>query len=94
MVQNQAVRATVSLINPATRNGFLHVTTDDGDKGWVFAQNVEIQDEGDANEGGGVEDEILSLRNVLAVAFRFAGIEREVILTPDREQAWLLLSHP
>src|SRR6266478_9889985 len=34
------------------------------------------------------------LVNVLAVAFRLAGIEREVIFTPDHEQAWLLLAHP
>jgi hypothetical protein len=52
--------ATVTLINPAARNGFLHVTTEDGDKGWVFARNVQVQDEGDANEGGGVEDDIVA----------------------------------
>jgi hypothetical protein len=43
--------ATLALINPAARNGFLHVTTDDGDKGWVYAKNVEVSDEGDAGEG-------------------------------------------
>jgi hypothetical protein len=43
--------ATLTLINPASRNGFLHVTTDGGDKGWVYAKNVEVSDEGDAEEG-------------------------------------------
>jgi uncharacterized protein YgiM (DUF1202 family) len=52
--------ATVTLINPAARNGFLHVTTKDGDKGWVFAKNVEVQDEGDASEGSAVEDDIIA----------------------------------
>jgi uncharacterized protein YgiM (DUF1202 family) len=33
--------ATLALINPAVRNGFLHVTTEDGNKGWVWAKNVE-----------------------------------------------------
>ena len=42
----------------------------------------------------GVENVNFSVRNVLAVAFRLAGIEREVILTPDHEQARLLLAHP
>jgi uncharacterized protein YgiM (DUF1202 family) len=52
--------ATLTLINPAARNGFLHVITQNGDKGWVFANNVAVQDEGDANEGNGVEDDLVS----------------------------------
>lgn len=52
-------KAKLTLINPATRNGFLHVQTEDGDKGWVYAKNVEVSDEEDANEAGGapVEDD-------------------------------------
>ena len=53
--------ATLTLINPAARNGFLHVTTDDGDKGWVYAKNVEVSDEEDAGEGGApVEDDTIA----------------------------------
>ena len=52
--------ATLTLINPASRNGFLHVKTKDGNKGWVFAQRVEVQDEGDADEDTGVEDDIVA----------------------------------
>ncbi len=48
------------LINPALRNGFLHVQTDDGDKGWVWARNVAISDEEDAGEGGAVEDDLIN----------------------------------
>jgi uncharacterized protein YgiM (DUF1202 family) len=28
-------KAKLTLVNPAARNGFLHVQTEDGDKGWV-----------------------------------------------------------
>src|ERR1700688_898193 len=42
----------------------------------------------------GVENMNFSVRNVLAVAFRFAGFEREVVLTPDDQQARLFLAHP
>ena len=42
--------ATLTLISPATRNGFLHVKTEDGDQGWVFAKNVEVFDDEDAGE--------------------------------------------
>jgi hypothetical protein len=53
--------ATLTLINPATRNGFLHVQTEDGDKGWVWAKNVEISDEEDAGEAGAVvEDDTIA----------------------------------
>jgi len=44
--------ASLTLINPAARNGFLRVQTEDGDKGWVYAKNVEVSDEEDAGEGG------------------------------------------
>jgi hypothetical protein len=54
-------KAKLTLINPAARNGFLHVQTEDGDKGWVYAKNVEVSDEEDAAEAGGpVEDESIS----------------------------------
>jgi hypothetical protein len=53
--------ATLTLINPAARNGFLHVQTEDGDKGWVWAQNVEVSDEEDAGEAGAVvEDDTIA----------------------------------
>src|ERR1700733_8850778 len=53
--------ATLTLINPAARNGFLHVTTDDGGKGWVYAKNVEVSDEEDAGEGSApVEDDTIA----------------------------------
>src|ERR1700693_2921174 len=42
----------------------------------------------------GIENVNFSLRNVLAVAFRFAGIERQIILAPDDQQTRLLLAHP
>lgn len=51
--------ASLTLISPATRNGFLHVKTEGGDKGWVWANNVEVSDEQDAGEGGGPADDDL-----------------------------------
>src|ERR1700722_3220815 len=42
----------------------------------------------------GVENVNFCLRNVLAVAFWFAGIEREIVLTPDHQQPRLFLAHP
>ena len=42
--------ATLTLITPALRNGYLHVKTEAGNKGWVWKRNVEVQDEGDADE--------------------------------------------
>lgn len=53
--------ATLTLINPAVRNGFLHVQTEDGDKGWVWAKNVNVSDEEDAGESGTiVEDDTIA----------------------------------
>jgi hypothetical protein len=53
--------ATLTLINPAARNGFLHVQTEDGDKGWVWAKNVAVSDEEDAGEGVAVvEDDTIA----------------------------------
>jgi len=53
--------ATLTLINPAARNGFLHVTAEDGAKGWVYSKNAEVSDEGDAVEGNApVEDDIIA----------------------------------
>lgn len=53
--------AKLTLINPAARNGFLRVTTDDGDKGWVYAKTVEVSDEEDAGEGSApVEDDTIA----------------------------------
>lgn len=51
--------ATLTLISPATRNGFLHVKTEEGDKGWVLANRVEVSDEQDAGESGGPADDDL-----------------------------------
>jgi len=52
---------TLTLINPAARNGFLHVQTEDGDKGWVWAKNVQVSDEEDAGEAGAVvEDDTIA----------------------------------
>lgn len=48
--------ATLTLISPTTRNGFLHVKTEEGDNGWVWANNVEVSDEGDAGDGSGPAD--------------------------------------
>src|SRR5450755_2016507 len=51
-------KAKLTLINLAARNGFLHVQTEDGDKGWVYAKNVDVSDEEDAAEAASsVEDE-------------------------------------
>src|SRR6266851_3498686 len=41
-----------------------------------------------------VENVNFSVRYILAIALRFAGIEREVILAPDHQQARLLGAHP
>lgn len=52
--------ATVTLINPAARNGFLQVTTEDGSKGWA-AKYIEVSDEEDAGEGGApAENDIIA----------------------------------
>src|SRR5580704_16346 len=41
-----------------------------------------------------IENVNSSVRHVLAVAFRFAEVEREIMLAPDHQQARLLLAHP
>jgi Bacterial SH3 domain len=52
----------LTLINPAPRNGFLHVQTEDNGKGWVWANNVAVSDEEDAGEGGTapVENDVIA----------------------------------
>src|SRR5205085_3810734 len=40
------------------------------------------------------EDVDFRLRHILTVAFRFAEVEREVVLPPNHEKARLLLPHP
>lgn len=53
--------ATLTLINPSLRNGYLHVKTEAGDKGWAWKKNVEVQDEGDAEEGAArTEDDVVA----------------------------------
>src|SRR5258708_5519780 len=42
----------------------------------------------------GFENVDLSGWHIFAIPLRFAKVEREVILTPDHEQAGLLLAHP
>src|SRR5580658_6137608 len=42
----------------------------------------------------GVENVNLSARYIVAVALGLPGIKREVILSPDHQQARLLLTHP
>src|SRR6516164_3409454 len=42
---------TLDLVSLAVRNGFRHVITKDGQKGWVWSNNVQVQDEGDSSEG-------------------------------------------
>jgi hypothetical protein len=41
---------TLTLVKPASKAGFLHVTTPDGDTGWVWAKSVQVQDDGDSEE--------------------------------------------
>jgi hypothetical protein len=36
----------------------------------------------------------LGIRHVLAIAFRLAGVERILVLSPDHEQPWLPFAHP
>ncbi len=43
---------TLDLVSLAVRNGFRHVVTKDGQKGWVWSNNVQVQDEGDSSEAG------------------------------------------
>ena len=42
----------------------------------------------------GIEHVHFRLRHVLAITFRFAGIEREIVLAPDDEKLRLCLLHP
>src|SRR5712691_9672949 len=49
----------LKLVSLAVRNGYRHVVTDDGAKGWVWANNVEVQDRGDTNEGTGGDTGLL-----------------------------------
>src|SRR5437870_2052771 len=42
----------------------------------------------------GIENVNFGLRYVLAIAFRLAGIEREIVLAPDDENLRLRLLHP
>ncbi len=50
----------LKLVSLAVRNGYRHVVTDAGDKGWVWANNVAVQDAGDTNEGTGADAGLLS----------------------------------
>ena len=43
----------LKLVSFAVRNGYRHVVTDEGEKGWVWTHNVEVQDHGDTNEDTG-----------------------------------------
>jgi hypothetical protein len=49
----------LKLVSFAVRNGYRHVVTDDGNKGWVWANNVEVQDEADTNEDTGGDSDLL-----------------------------------
>jgi uncharacterized protein YgiM (DUF1202 family) len=42
--------ATLTLVKPASKDGFLHVTTADGQTGWVWAKFIEVQDDGDSED--------------------------------------------
>ena len=50
---------TLKLVSHAVRNGFRHVATTDGEKGWVWSNNVDVQDEGDATEGSGTDSSLV-----------------------------------
>ena len=50
----------LTLVSFAVRNGYRHVVTDGGTQGWVWSNNVEVQDQGDANEGTGGDTGLLS----------------------------------
>src|SRR5271157_3606530 len=41
-----------------------------------------------------IDDVYFCLWHVTPVSLRFGGVERELILAPDHQQAWLLLAHP
>jgi hypothetical protein len=50
----------LQLVSFAVRNGYRHVATNDNKKGWVWANNVEVQDQGDTNEETGTDASLLS----------------------------------
>lgn len=50
----------LKLVSLAVRNGYRHVVTEAGNKGWVWSNNVEVQDQGDTNEETGVDSNLLS----------------------------------
>src|SRR4029077_2242589 len=41
-----------------------------------------------------IKDMDFSIRHIFAVSFWFTEIEREIVLTPDYQQARLFLAHP
>ena len=51
---------TLELVSLAVRNGFRHVVTTDGEKGWVWSNNVQVQDEGDTTEETGTSSDLIS----------------------------------
>ena len=50
----------LQVISLAVRNGFRHIATKDGDKGWVWSNNVAVQDEGDANKQATADSDLLA----------------------------------
>ena len=50
----------LELVGLAVRNGFRHVVTKAGEKGWVWANNVAVQDEGDTSEATGTDSDAIS----------------------------------
>jgi hypothetical protein len=50
----------LKLVSFAMRNGYRHVVTDDGTQGWVWSNNVEVQDQGDTNEETGGDTGLLA----------------------------------
>src|ERR1700730_10387607 len=42
----------------------------------------------------GIKNMNFSVRHVLAITLRFAEIKRQIVLTPDNQQARLHLAHP
>jgi uncharacterized protein YgiM (DUF1202 family) len=54
----------LELVSLSVRNGYRHVRTEDGDEGWVWSNNVQVQDEGDSNEPAGPDSSLIS--NLLA----------------------------
>lgn len=50
----------LKIVSLAVRNGYRHVVTDDGTQGWVWSNNVEVQDQGDTNEETGGDTGLLA----------------------------------